>query len=177
MEIKNYIKVFNRVPKDACEQVIEMFKDDPKWEQHTWFNPKYNITTPYHNKELEVLYPNYKGLDTYINDAISDYHESVEAEAFLITKYSNVKLNRYKTGTLISEHRDLIRRHKDDGVPVLSIVGLLNDDYEGGEFVMNNEVVPLKQGDILIFPSTFFYSHRVNEITAGTRNSFVSWAY
>jgi predicted 2-oxoglutarate/Fe(II)-dependent dioxygenase YbiX len=177
MEIKDYIKVFNVVPKDACQHVIDLYKDNPNWEKHTWFNPKYDFTSTHHDKELEVLYPQYKGLDAFIDEAIEQYHKSVNAEVFLITKYSNIKLNRYPTGTLISEHRDLIKRHKDDGVPVLSIVGLLNDDYKGGEFVMNNEVIPLKQGDILIFPSTFFYSHRVNEVIAGTRNSFVSWAY
>jgi predicted 2-oxoglutarate/Fe(II)-dependent dioxygenase YbiX len=64
------------------------------------------------------------------------------------------------------------------GIPVLSIVGLLNDDFDGGEFVFFDEhKVNLKKGDILIFPSIFIFPHRVAKVTKGTRYSFVSWAW
>ena len=32
-----------------------------------------------------------------------------------------------------------------------------NDDFEGGEFIMFEDEKITKQGDILIFPSTFMY--------------------
>ena len=37
--------------------------------------------------------------------------------------------------------------------------------------------IPLKTGDILLFPSTFMYPHEVKEARKGTRYSFVSWAF
>ena len=64
------------------------------------------------------------------------------------------------------------------GIPTLSIVGILNDDYEGGEFIMwEDKEIKLKTGDLLIFPSTFLYPHKVNLVTKGTRYSFVSWTW
>jgi predicted 2-oxoglutarate/Fe(II)-dependent dioxygenase YbiX len=64
------------------------------------------------------------------------------------------------------------------GIPILSIVGLLNDNYEGGKFIFfeNHEIV-LKKGDIMIFPSIFMFPHRVENVTKGVRNSFVSWTW
>jgi predicted 2-oxoglutarate/Fe(II)-dependent dioxygenase YbiX len=77
----------------------------------------------------------------------------------------------------MSEHFDLIRRNKQDGIPVLTFLGSLNDNFKGGQFVINNEVLKLKQGDIVVFPSTFLYPHSVKEVTEGTRYTFVAWAY
>ena len=66
---------------------------------------------------------------------------------------------------------------QEKGIPILSIVGVLNDNYKGGDFLMRGKKIPFKTGDILIFPSTFLYPHVVKEVTEGTRYSFVAWAY
>ena len=64
------------------------------------------------------------------------------------------------------------------GIPVLSVVGLLNDNYEGGDFVMFEDYkVSLKKGDVLVFPSNFLYPHKVTPVKKGTRYSFVSWVW
>ena len=64
------------------------------------------------------------------------------------------------------------------GIPTLSIVGLLNDDFEGGEFVMFDDMkFDLKKGDVLVFPSNFLYPHKVDKVTKGVRYAYVSWAW
>ena len=64
------------------------------------------------------------------------------------------------------------------GTPTLSIIGTLNDDYEGGEFIMfGDKKIDMKTGDLLIFPSTFLYPHKVNPVTKGSRYSYVSWTW
>ena len=64
------------------------------------------------------------------------------------------------------------------GVPILSIVGGLNNNYTGGKFIMwQKEYIKIDQGDILIFPSTFMYPHEVTKIEDGCRYSFVSWTW
>jgi predicted 2-oxoglutarate/Fe(II)-dependent dioxygenase YbiX len=63
------------------------------------------------------------------------------------------------------------------GIPALSILGLLNDDFDGGEFVMWDEDMKLNAGDIIIFPSNFLYPHKVNTITNGERYSVINWAW
>lgn len=67
----------------------------------------------------------------------------------------------------------------------ISTVHLLNDDFEGGEFVMyrlhindggviaEELTVPLKAGDCLVFPSGVM--HTVKPVTKGKRYSIVSW--
>ena len=67
---------------------------------------------------------------------------------------------------------------KIKGVPILSVVGVLNNNYEGGDFIMFEDTkINLPAGSILIFPSNFMYPHEVSSITKGTRYSFVSWVY
>ena len=64
------------------------------------------------------------------------------------------------------------------GIPILSILSLLNDNYQGGEFIMFDDYeIKLKAGDLLIFPSVFLYPHLVKPVTKGIRYSFVSWCY
>jgi len=66
------------------------------------------------------------------------------------------------------DHIHSIFDGKHKGVPILSLVGVLNEDYEGGEFIFNNtHEVKLKTGDILMFPSNFMFAHEVKEITKG----------
>jgi predicted 2-oxoglutarate/Fe(II)-dependent dioxygenase YbiX len=177
MNLKDYISVVNLVPKHICEQVISQYDNDEEWKMHNWYNPIDDEKKSQHSKELDVLYnKNLDVLRQYMLPALQSYYKKLDLNN-LVTNHSNIRLNKYKTGTVMSEHFDLIRRNRDDGIPVLSIVGALNDNYSGGQFLMNNEVIELKQGDIMLFPSTFLYPHRVDEVTEGTRYTFVSWAY
>ena len=64
------------------------------------------------------------------------------------------------------------------GIPILSMLGVLNDDFEGGEFILfDNYKVDFKKGDLLIFPSIFLFPHRVEPVTKGTRYSYISWLW
>ena len=60
---------------------------------------------------------------------------------------------------------------------MLSIVGLLNENFKGGNFYINNVLIKIKTGDVLVFPSCFLYPHEVKSITQGKRYSFVTWCY
>jgi len=95
--------------------------------------------------------------------------------------FSSIRFNRYKKNQIMSKHWDAITtlfEGEKKGVPTLSIVGALNDDYEGGEFIMfDNYEIKFKPGDIIIFPSTFLYPHLVKPVKKGIRYSFVCWAY
>ena len=81
----------------------------------------------------------------------------------------------------MKEHWDGIQSIFDGenkGVPIMSCLGILNDNYKGGELVFfQDQIYKVNKGDILIFPSNFLYPHKVNEVTEGTRYSFVSWAF
>jgi predicted 2-oxoglutarate/Fe(II)-dependent dioxygenase YbiX len=177
MNVDDYVRTYNVIPKDLCDSIIESYESDSEWQQHTWYNPESDNKTSKHNKELDVLYN--KKLDVlapYLKQSLLNYYDDLKLNN-LVSYYSSVRLNKYKTGTVMSEHFDLIRRNKQDGIPVLTFLGLLNDNFSGGQFKVRSKVMNFKQGDIMVFPSTFIYPHNVEEVTEGTRYSFVTWAY
>jgi predicted 2-oxoglutarate/Fe(II)-dependent dioxygenase YbiX len=177
MEIKDFVKVYNLIPKDVCEKIISDYQNDPRWEKHTWFAPTKDFHTQLHDKELEILYDQkLVSLVSYFDNALTKYYLDIKSNG-LVTYCDAPRLNKYSTGTKMLQHFDLIRRNKEDGIPVISFIGVLNDDYVGGEFIMNGEVIKLKQGDVLMFPSTFLYQHEVTQVIKGTRYSVVSWGY
>ena len=53
----------------------------------------------------------------------------------------------------------------------------LNDEYEGGEFVLENNIgeinYDIKKGQILIFP--IIYPHQITEVTSGSRKAMIGW--
>jgi len=62
------------------------------------------------------------------------------------------------------------------GIPILSVIGVLNDDYEGGELILLDDYqVKLKAGEAVVFPSNFMYPHQVKKVTRGTRMTINVW--
>ncbi len=85
-------------------------------------------------------------------------------------------MNKYDVGTKMRKHYDHIHSVFKDrkGIPVLSIVGLLNDNFEGGETIVENFVVKPKQGKILIFSNGIMY-HEVKKIKKNNRFMLSAW--
>lgn len=78
------------------------------------------------------------------------------------------------------ENGSFFKNHKDDGAlfnRTVSVIIYLNDDYKGGEIEFPDFDVFHKPGagDILIFPSSYVYTHNIKEITEGVRYSVVNW--
>ena len=112
----------------------------------------------------------------YIQEYIT-YVDNIQLE---ISTVSEIRFNKYNPGTEMNPHIDHIRHldSKQPGlVPILSMVGLLNDDFIGGEFLLCGNEIGLKKNSLLVWPSNFMYPREVTECTKGTRYSFVSWAY
>lgn len=71
------------------------------------------------------------------------------------------------------------QEHTDHGFSyncVVSMVGYVNDDYEGGEiyFRMQNIKVKPRAGDLFIFPSNYMYPHQAMPVISGTKYSIVT---
>ena len=64
------------------------------------------------------------------------------------------------------------------GIPTLSLLGSLNDNYEGGDLILFDDFkIELEKGDLIIFPSNFLYPHRVEPVISGVRYSYISWVW
>lgn len=71
------------------------------------------------------------------------------------------------------------QEHTDHGFSyncVVSMVGYVNDDYDGGEisFRMQGLKIKPKAGDLFVFPSNFMYPHRAMPVHSGTKYSIVT---
>ena len=51
----------------------------------------------------------------------------------------------------------------------------LNDDYEGGEFIVTDKEYKPSKGSAIVFPSNFMFPHEVKKVTKGERWSIISW--
>ena len=157
---------------------------DSHWEPHGWYNPtKQIVEVRKDGKELESTGKTVKHHDAIMKvlfDYILKYIQDLNHKSFYgWTGYTRLLFHRYKKGTTMAPHIDHITSIFEDkkGVPILSVVGQLNDSFEGGEFVVLDKTIRMKAGDLLIFPSNFIFEHQVKKITKGTRLSFISWVY
>jgi hypothetical protein len=95
--------------------------------------------------------------------------------------FTQARFNKYSKGMYMGKHCDHFRTMFDGrwkGVPVYSVIGFLNDNYEGGDLVFWDDTVIEKQaGMVVVFPSNFLYPHKITPVTKGTKYSFVSYAF
>ena len=188
--LKDYILHLNNwVPKNICDKSIEELSKDTTWERHTYSDHKeYEDVSKNGNKELDVSYginlTFYKDLIDLTWRALEKYIviDKIGGETFNGWKgFNQIRFNRYNKNQIMSKHSDHIHSMFEGerrGIPILSIVGVLNDDYQGGEFIMFDDYeIKFKPGDLILFPSVFLYPHLVKPVKKGTRYSFVSWCY
>jgi len=188
-DLTTYVKVYhNFISKDICERTVKELEtsSSEEWHRHTFYN---SITRMNDNvsgdRELDFAELNFKTKDVLMKLVWNGFVKYLTDINFSwmngFAGYSSIRMNRYSENQTMALHCDNIHSLFDGqrkGVPTMSFVGVLNSDYEGGEFVMwEDEVIELKQGSILVFPSNYLYPHTVMPITKGTRYSFVSWAW
>ena len=187
--VDDYIMVQNLIPTQVCRSLIrESSLPEKKWSRHSWYSYGQDDSYSMPDKELDIIdstNEQFQQLLNYLREAVHNYQKKYsfpkdKIGPTWIKHISPARFNRYKAGTKMRVHHDHIQSLFDGklrGIPILSFVGLLNDNYEGGEFMCREKKIKLIRGDILLFPSNFMYPHEVKEITKGIRYSFVSWAF
>ena len=176
------------IPANLCDHIIQ---DTEKRERkpHTWYNAAANSYGSEETMELDVqgitaelqqlLTPIMIQAGTAYNQKYA--YMKCDRTRQIMNKFSTIRFNRYKPGQIMRQHHDHIHSLFDGnqkGIPVLSFILNLNDDYEGADlFFWENHVVPLGKGDIIMFPSLFLFPHGVTEAREGVRYSAVSWAW
>ena len=186
MQVLDFVWVKNVISKQICEDILSVIKNK-EWSKHEWYSPVTKERTSEETKELDIQ-PTDEALQQILTPSIieagGEYNQKFalkeEKLSQFINTFSPVRFNRYEPGTVMRKHYDHIHSIFDGqrkGIPVLSILGVLNNDYKGGEFLVCDKEFKLKQGDMIIFPSCFMFPHEVKEVTEGTRYSWISWAF
>ena len=188
--LKDYILLLdNWIPKYILDKTLKELPKNKFWEQHTYTHSKtLKVKQKNGDKELDVCY----GENLTYTKKLTDLTWKALEKYILVDKiggnkfrswsgFSQIRFNRYNKDQIMSQHIDHIVSlfpGNPKGIPILSIVSLLNDNYQGGEFIMFDDYeIKLKAGDLLIFPSVFLYPHLVKPVTKGIRYAFVSWCY
>ena len=184
-KLQDYVLTIPNVLTDSlCEKIIKEL-EVCNWKTHIFYYHRDGTSklqgkdpdntfdkTPSSQLLQEVVW---KAIHKYILEEFNfPWFESWEG-------FSLPKFNRYHENTLMKEHCDHIHslfEGKRRGIPILSLIGSLNNNYEGGELIMfQDKEYKIKAGEILIFPSNFLYPHKVMPVTKGTRYTYVSWVF
>lgn len=182
-DLRDYIKIYNVIDEQMCNETVKQL-NVAEWTKHTYHNPTEEKLISYDDdlsvsndrisNKMELMDKTWSCFRNYLNELDMEWYFSWQA-------HSEIRFNRYDVNTQMRIHCDHIHTLFDGhqkGIPVMSGLGVLNDDYEGGEFLMfGDEKIDLRKGDIMVFPSNFLYPHLVKPVTSGVRYSFVSWAW
>ena len=186
-QISDYIFVDKCIPDSICD-LIKNELNSSYWEKHQWGSTSGSPIQKEDSLEPDVTYS--KSLDsilkTFVEKTAKKYEElhsdkTNKNTSQFIFSISEIRFNRYYQDQKMEMHFDHIKSLFDGinkGIPAVSFVGALNDDYDGGELVFWEDYsIKLKKGEVVCFPSNFMYQHRVNPILNGVRDTFVCWAW
>jgi len=190
MDYKNifdYVLTINNfLSLDICSNMIKSLNESP-FHRHSYTNGITGNISDHGDEELFNYYS--ENISKPIHDrilyAFSRYDMKVRTPYVKFkdrTKdfYSEIRFNKYTVRSKMAEHVDHIHTLFDGerkGIPILTLLGFLNDDYDGGDFYLCDQRVEVSTGQLLMFPSNFLYPHRVEPVTKGTRYSWVSWVW
>lgn len=85
-------------------------------------------------------------------------------------------ITMYETGDFCKLHRDCRWAHEHPGYYAIGVwITPLNDDYEGGDLIVDGEYMESKVGEPIKFDCRL--QHEVTTVTSGTRHSLISWIF
>lgn len=186
-KLTDYVGIYpNWVNHKLCKSACANLSKN-NWEKHHYFNPisKEHLTF---EDDLLISYEKIPEKEEIQYRLWLVIHQYVMKDMVFCEKWfngwseqSSVRFNRYDKNTLMRIHCDHIHTLFDGkrrGIPILSALAVLNDNYTGGEFVMfGDQQVHLPTGSVIVFPSNFLFPHEVKPIKKGVRYSCVSWAW
>jgi predicted 2-oxoglutarate/Fe(II)-dependent dioxygenase YbiX len=178
MNVQDYIKVYEGMVEDElCNSLMSAKLD---YEPSSFANHE-GITE---NSEEKVVMDDvwirknnkfYEPLKECFVKAVRQYE--YDFPLFMCEHTTDFRINKYGTGGFMSEHIDNIHHSHGQkwGYPHVTILLYLNDDYDGGEFVVAGKEIKPNKGSAIVFPANFMYPHEAKIVTEGTRWSVLAW--
>jgi hypothetical protein len=143
---------------ENVSKILEIYKSNDYSKIHTHYDLdwKKNIWLP-----ISSL-PEFKFVENLINNDLLKINP--------IYKVSEViTLLEYNVGDFFGKHADGPSYESNNDIAILSGGYLLNEDFEGGEFIINDKKLDTPIGSIFTFGRNEM--HEVNPVTKGTRYS------
>jgi hypothetical protein len=180
-----HIYIFNNVlNNEICENIINEMNS---------FEYKNNTINETNNVECyECINYDHSNIGIFLRDIVQRIFNAMkQLKKITILGDTGIQLRKVYGST--RKHvdgvcTDLIEHPtyniKIKNVRILTLVGVLNDDYEGGiyNFPDQNIQIKLKSGSVLVFPPYFTHPHEVSSVIQNNVNNikyryiFSSWA-
>ena len=161
-QLSDYIFFYpDAMDTKTCNWIINRYDTTAKWEESKFGNA-YGVDTDLRdtgNKSVSMeeywigppspYFQNIKETFKYCVDDYIAIHEHINPSA-----YTDFRINRYKQGGFMKPHIDAIHHShgQKQGYPHLTSLIFLNDDYEGGEFVLcGDKYIEKIQGSAIVF--------------------------
>jgi len=119
------------------------------------------------------------GADYWLNDQFETFAMHANRECnweYHVTGRENIQFAEYGPEQHYDWHTDTFALAGKPTDRKITVVCLLNDEFEGGKFqvrLYNDYTAPLEKGTIIAFPSIL--EHRVIPVTSGIRYSATMW--
>jgi Rps23 Pro-64 3,4-dihydroxylase Tpa1-like proline 4-hydroxylase len=190
MQLIDFVQIFDKPIKEStCESILIYAKNNPNFKSAGIL--KVRTPTGVEDKRVrdtehfspsqlsssmtEIHWANF--IMTMMNQAKMEYLRRLRIRDFPCSNQVDIQFLRYGEGG----HYQV---HVDDAPEIprtLSMIYLLNDDYEGGELTLYTPdqqpiyKLPVKKNQLIVWPSSFMYPHGVAPVKKGVRYSIVSW--
>lgn len=105
-------------------------------------------------------------LETFFDGLKPDPPEDVKQWKPFGLNY-RLRYYKYEIGQLFSKHFDILFRVDDDTRTFLTFIAYLNDDFEGGQTIFDEEIIVPKMGDAILFPHEL--KHEGATVTKGCK--------
>lgn len=183
--LKSYIKHYKGcVSGNICDDTI-VFLEKNTWLEESYYDMFSNMIINV-EKDVKVIVdqiPTTGIIMTSIFTSIKKYiMEDIDIDWYKgWNGYTPIKFQKYETGvgtSLKSDHNITIFDGSRKGIPTLTVLGFLNDNFKGGElcFWGDDTYVPGK-GDVIIYPSIFLYGNHIKPVIEGVKYDFVSYIW
>jgi Rps23 Pro-64 3,4-dihydroxylase Tpa1-like proline 4-hydroxylase len=170
IESENYLK-------KILDQNINWEKEKKEWKNNS------STVKDFYGRDVDIIrLPKHENNSEGILSELSlDFYNNIKPYLDIYTEkykletrfHEDAQLLRYSEGQKVDEHSDKIRFFLRN----ISLTYYINDEYEGGEieFVNFDLKVKSKKNQLIIFPSTDVYTHKVHPVTGGLRYVIVQF--
>jgi len=154
-----YLKLKNIISDALCKELIEIYKSQ-------------NTVGKINKKVFEFRTNWNQGVDNKVKNFLDTTIVPLAKNQwqFRNYEYTNIKIREYPTGSFYEQHVDFY--HPQPSKIYLSFSIVLNDAFQGGEFVLkSDQKFDIKKNDGIVFEGTDV--HEVLKITSGYRMSLI----
>ena len=144
----NYVQLFT---SDECDSIISYIEGVNNWK-------RVDDGDRYYHTYLEL---------EWVSNRFIDYIKKVENIEVSESKF--VKCLKYEVGDFFDPHKDFDPKLDFYKTFMFNINILLNDDFGGGDFLLNGEIYPKQRGWAYYYSSNEW--HEVKKVTNGVRYS------